>query len=391
MSTTEDFEYEPLNDTRPTIRVVKIHPGSADSTIKCTLQLIDLKEDSHACLSYVCGTSETRETILLNGKRFTVLPNLFSFLKKARSMEISDWLWIDAISIHQSDDDERSRQVQQMANIYRLARHVLVWLGDWPINEAKAFKRQVQLYTGPESKMASKWPARYALERDWKSAFEYFAKMSYFSRTWICQEIIVSKQRYVIVRDELIDWSDVATFVARDAVKYDIDRQPKNFNVWRLCNVGPGTDRTYRTGHVLYIVKETECTERRDRLYAILGLIDPNGAFPVSYEKSLTEIFTDAIVYFCRMFTDDPEASATELGQIVRNLGPGWNLRTLNFCEDCSMAGNADNALQCPEPYSDQALSDQPSASKVAFTLQVVDGTASMIPTKASGRLRNGR
>ena len=381
MSTTEDFEYESLDVTRPTVRVVKIHPGCADSTIKCTLKVIDLEEDSHVCLSYVCGTSENRETILLNGKRFTVLPNLFSFLKKARSMEISDWLWIDAISIHQSDDDERSRQVQQMANIYRLTRQLLIWLGDWPINEAKAFRRQVQLYTGLEARVASAWPVRYALERHWKSAFEYLANMSYFSRTWICQEILLSKKRYVIVGDELIDWSDVATFVARNAVKYNIDRQPKNFNVWRLCNISQmGPDKRFRTSHVLRIVKETECTEQRDRLYAILGLIDQDGAFPVSYEKSLTEIFTDAIEYFCRMF--DPGASLIELGQIVRNLGPGWNLRTMNFCEGCSVPENVDNALQCSKNYSDQASFEHPKTYKVAFKLQVVDGATSMFLPK---------
>jgi hypothetical protein len=39
-------------------------------------------------------------------------------------------IWIDAICINQSDDDERGLQIQSMAKIYGNAKLVIVWLGE---------------------------------------------------------------------------------------------------------------------------------------------------------------------------------------------------------------------------------------------------------------------
>lgn len=39
-------------------------------------------------------------------------------------------LWVDAICINQSSNDEKSLQVAMMASIYREAKDVVVWLGD---------------------------------------------------------------------------------------------------------------------------------------------------------------------------------------------------------------------------------------------------------------------
>jgi len=38
-------------------------------------------------------------------------------------------MWIDAICINQGDDEEKSKQVTRMRDVYKLARRVVVWLG----------------------------------------------------------------------------------------------------------------------------------------------------------------------------------------------------------------------------------------------------------------------
>lgn len=38
-------------------------------------------------------------------------------------------IWIDAVCINQSDGNEKMQQIGRMAEIYRLARQVIVWLG----------------------------------------------------------------------------------------------------------------------------------------------------------------------------------------------------------------------------------------------------------------------
>lgn len=51
-------------------------------------------------------------------------------------------LWIDAVCINQHDQDEKSRQIPFMGQIYSGAFRVLVWLGNYP-EQAKSL-RQVE-------------------------------------------------------------------------------------------------------------------------------------------------------------------------------------------------------------------------------------------------------
>ena len=54
-------------------------------------------------------------------------------------MCISRTLWIDAICINQSDDVEKSQQVQLMRGIYATADHVLIWTGEEDEHSPPAF------------------------------------------------------------------------------------------------------------------------------------------------------------------------------------------------------------------------------------------------------------
>ena len=99
MESIEEFQYEPLNPSKPSIRVVRILPGPADQIISCSLNEIPL-QNMHTCLSYAWGDSKAnRETISINLKRYSVLPNLWCFLHQAREIGIQELLWIDAASL----------------------------------------------------------------------------------------------------------------------------------------------------------------------------------------------------------------------------------------------------------------------------------------------------
>ena len=78
------------------------------------------------------GPDVERRFILVNGRRFQIRPNVWQFLHLARKLKISDSLWIDAICIDQKNTQERNHQVQQMADIYRDAKHVLIYPGHVP-------------------------------------------------------------------------------------------------------------------------------------------------------------------------------------------------------------------------------------------------------------------
>ncbi|PPJ52035.1 hypothetical protein CBER1_09827 [Cercospora berteroae] len=89
---------------------------------------------SYRALSYSWATEDgdNRRThhIDLNSRPFKITKHLSDGMRRIRSAETTEPLWIDAICINQDDPDERSSQVSMMFDIYRSARHVLVWLGN---------------------------------------------------------------------------------------------------------------------------------------------------------------------------------------------------------------------------------------------------------------------
>ncbi|KAF2769619.1 HET-domain-containing protein, partial [Teratosphaeria nubilosa] len=123
------------------IRVLRIEPGVAESPLHCRLEVINLLPDeeeapdsaarrSYEAISYCWGSGEIRETIFLNDQAgFKLSMHLLNALYRLRRPLDTRYVWIDAICINQSDDAERSSQVDQMYQIFGQARHVIIWLG----------------------------------------------------------------------------------------------------------------------------------------------------------------------------------------------------------------------------------------------------------------------
>lgn len=86
-------------------------------------------------LSYVCGTGANDHRIFVNDEALMVKANLFNALKTLRSYFQGEntpraLLWIDAICIDQSDDEEKARQIRNMHDVFSGAQEVLACLGN---------------------------------------------------------------------------------------------------------------------------------------------------------------------------------------------------------------------------------------------------------------------
>src|SRR5699024_9944047 len=84
----------------------------------------------YGALSYVWGIDVKPQSIMLDGCTFPVTSNLHAALINLRDHQIDRVLWVDAISINQDDQDEKSKQIPLMRTIYAQAAHVIVWLGE---------------------------------------------------------------------------------------------------------------------------------------------------------------------------------------------------------------------------------------------------------------------
>lgn len=94
----------------------------------------------YVALSYVWGpeNAATDESIIIDGAIRPIRKNLsqaLGFLAHALvhaengSGNTPSYIWVDAICINQSDDDEKSQVVPQMGQIFASASHVYAWLG----------------------------------------------------------------------------------------------------------------------------------------------------------------------------------------------------------------------------------------------------------------------
>jgi hypothetical protein len=99
--------------------------------------------NNYVAMSYAWGTEAPTKPIFLNGKEIHVRQNLEAGLRQFRNMDYfrrRGKVWIDAISINQSNKEEVDAQVQMMGSIYRLAGNVIVWLGPEADGSEKAIR-----------------------------------------------------------------------------------------------------------------------------------------------------------------------------------------------------------------------------------------------------------
>lgn len=112
------------------IRVLDLQPGTTESEIRILLR-VERLTNAYEALSYTWGASTENRVVRVNNDFVvSVTDNLFRALRCLRLPDTIRTLWIDALCINQSDDDEKSQQVQMMSRIYREASQVNVWLGE---------------------------------------------------------------------------------------------------------------------------------------------------------------------------------------------------------------------------------------------------------------------
>ncbi|KAG4438617.1 hypothetical protein IFR05_005900 [Cadophora sp. M221] len=119
------------------IRLVDILPGAWKDEIRCILRHVSVSNNpSYKALSYVWGAAKaTRRSIIVDGHPHLVTVNLENALRRIRLPDTMTTFWIDALSINQDDNSERSTQVGMMRNIYSRANEVVIYLGEAPHHE----------------------------------------------------------------------------------------------------------------------------------------------------------------------------------------------------------------------------------------------------------------
>ncbi|KAM3067068.1 hypothetical protein ACMFMG_011741 [Clarireedia jacksonii] len=217
--------FSPIPSRR--FRLIEVEPSlSSDTDIKCNLAWHNLTSaPSYTAISYFWGSSELTSTIILNGKETKSTASAYAALKGLRSRWRKKQYWIDAICIDQNSDTDKGEQISIMADIYRNAKQVTIWLGPEETGAlALSLVRRLWIRTRLSDAMGS-LTSGYSLDAP-SPAWEAFRKLlqnPWFHRSWVVQEVM---SRKVIVQygDAKLDW----TVLSRFAMAVGKDMQTMN-------------------------------------------------------------------------------------------------------------------------------------------------------------------
>lgn len=242
------FRYVRLNPEDKEIRVLKANrsiPRRASQRHLLDFSLIhvslnsEVKPKYHA-LSYVWGNPAKVFPILLNDTLTSITQNLGEALKRLWKEDI-EFLWADGLCIDQSKGEaaltERNAQVQMMDEVYKEAEAVWAWLGladnhsEIVMNEiATGGGKIIKHALGPFSWMRGAQTTldgfnlgilalvdveanvqELLKDMNWASgchpksslSWKHFLACPYWRRGWILQEVLLSRQCFLVCGDAI--------------------------------------------------------------------------------------------------------------------------------------------------------------------------------------------
>ncbi|KAF2491162.1 HET-domain-containing protein [Lophium mytilinum] len=264
------YSYAPL-DASDAIRIITLLPAqSFEAPIHCQIRRTTFFGSSYEALSYAWGSNYREISIKCNDQDLFVTPNLLRALKRLRPIVTSNipnpkpvTLWVDAICIDQENQEERAHQVSIMKHVYQRAVRVIVYLGE-DVNFKDA---------APSIQML------WLLDSPW------------YNRMWTLQESLLNANTIVTHGEttlslealELGFQSLPPSFRYNAAQKNAILRvqttramrlelqEPQLFgrHIGRINGAV-----AYRLSRMLSLCQYFECGDPRDKVFAILGLVD---------------------------------------------------------------------------------------------------------------------
>lgn len=344
----EPYRYARLRDASTDLRLVEIDPGTGMDAMSCRMHTYSLdKCPSYEALSYAWGDNSQKLRIILNSgnenKSFYVTLNLYSALRNLRKRRTGQTvdrrllIWIDALCIDQENLEERNDQVQRMKAIYQQAKRVVVYLGDYdePVDSRLQFPNEIwginSLEQGSyyltlaaitialrlssvntvandeevfQMLAESTHEARHGNPLSNIHAWAHLSRLfnrSWFERLWIIQELGVSQEAIVLCGGIEVPWpaiEDAAAFILRPspATPAAIQKFLPLMGAHRVTQVALNTVSDIDKDNILTVLRHTQgasCSDPRDKLYAILGVVEDAKDVEIDYSKPVEAVYRD--------------------------------------------------------------------------------------------------
>jgi hypothetical protein len=305
------------------IRLVVLLPSASfEAAIECRLEYAVLGRcKPYEALSYVWGEPHFTESITLDGQKFMITPRLATALRYLRLSAEERTLWIDAICINQQNLEERHEQVGYMRSIYSSCSSDILWLGPGTEEHTKGMEaiRKLAVLVSESERIHGSWRKIDRTVQPENETRDMIEKLLYhdsvWKRVWIMQEISCSPKVILNSGHDILDWSMIETIAQYGGIHYTDafhDSYSHAVNTaygWgemfgtakHVMNQREATAKILQGGEstlldVLARFKHTEATDPRDKIYALLGLVNDSIGVEVDYTKSVAETYAGVAV-----------------------------------------------------------------------------------------------
>lgn len=354
MASNLKYKYAPLSSDR-TIRLLRLMPGSPSSPLVCYLDeaSLDDPELEYKALSYVWGDEYPQLALWIEGigrQELLIRSNLDAALRQLRKNILSCcdplcvcqnhlfsdqgtvldqftfpvYLWIDAICINQGSKEERARQIPLMGEIYKKAHTVVAWLGEEDDYTVPAIQLLLGLsnlwdWWADEAKVALRHLTHNEKFKNFWIALGHFFARSWWTRVWIIQEIVlsrntificgrwcttwdrISKATPVLMDDSADELSEATTFTGEFLYLHVARRGIGLLKFLKIIKMALDNPETWCPSPekdvlstLLHAGRRYNATDPRDKVYGVLGLLSGFGVNPqlsVNYDRSVCDVY----------------------------------------------------------------------------------------------------
>lgn len=349
------YHHQPLNPDGQEIRLLRLRPElSKDGLIQCDIAPVDLAAaPEYQALSYEWGPPKQIRRVSIAGRVLIIRENLWLFLDMFRSTVANNTLlWIDQICIDQQNLSERGHQVKLMGEIYTKAFRAVVWLGpsigvytdlrttfdrhtvlvyeDLGRSRGREEYGQRRTVAGDEkhsmiARVKHYWhkpvctdgrctlccwkikhKALYGTDRDKVGEGVTMLidplELTYWTRLWIIQENVLARSCIFFLGNHQYSRCDLfnyASLLSREIPAPPFDTQLTAHIRGLLTPARSEIQLSLEQAFARFHCRTAKCSEPRDLVYGLLGLVHPTHRIPVDYSLTQMEVFgslMDAII-----------------------------------------------------------------------------------------------
>jgi hypothetical protein len=275
----QKYQYRRLNyELGKEIRVMILRPGEFEDPLCVDIAHVNLLDDPiYEALSYTWATEDgdasLSSEIYCADRQIAITQNCAAALRRLRRPEQERTVWVDAVCIDQETTAERNHQVELMGTIYSKATRVLVYPGEVPGSVFSALEAlEADLVLSPTL----------------RSELRQFLSRRWFHRVWVIQELALATRAQMVLSSKIVFFTpELVRRIRKVCLR-------EKFEVPGPLALEPGfRNADFLT--LLHTTRNCEATDPKDKIFAILGLVDrrTRSQVPVDYSRSIVDIYTN--------------------------------------------------------------------------------------------------